>query len=117
VANPQLPGWLAAIAAAAGTGIGAAASKLIDKWRGRSQARAAMQVHEATAADKLVGTAMRLLDQVQEELAGLRVQLGQCRDERRMQEEVVVGLRELIVRLTTERDSLRELLDQATRPR
>ena len=117
MANPSLPGWLAAVAAGIGTGLGAAASKLIDKWRNRKATAAAVQVHEASAADKLVGTAMRLLDQVQEELSGLRVQLGQCRDERRMQEEVIVGLRMLITRLTEERDSLRELLDQATRPR
>jgi hypothetical protein len=117
VANPALPGWLAALAAAAGTGIGAAASKLVDKWRNRKQNRAATQAHEATTADKLVGTAMRLLDQVQEELADLRVQLGQCRDERRAQEDVIVGLRSLIERLTQERDSLRDLLDQATKPR
>ncbi len=117
MANPALPGWLAACAAAAGTGLGAAASKLIDKWRGRKQTKANVQVVEATAADKLVGTAMRLLDQVQGELEALRVQLGQCRDERRMQEDVIVGLRDLVARLTTERDSLRDLLDQATRPR
>lgn len=116
MANPALPGWLAAIAAAAGTGVGAAASKLVDKWRNRKTAAAAVEAHEATTADKLVGTAMRLLDQVQEELADLRIQLGQCRDERRMQEDVIVGLRTLIDRLTEERDSLRELLDQATRP-
>lgn len=117
MANPTLPGWLAATAAAFGTALGAGASKLIDRWRCRKQRKAAVQVHEASAADKLVGTAMRLLDQVQEELAGLRVQLGMCRDERRMQEEVIVGLRTLIARLTEERDSLRELLDQATKPR
>ena len=116
MANPALPGWITATLAPAGAIIGAVAGKLVDRWRHRPKDRSIIEVHEATAADKLVGTALRLLEQVQEELEMLRSQLGMCREERRSQEDVIVGLRCLIERLTNERDSLRDLLDQATRP-
>lgn len=117
MANPSLPGWLAAILAPVGAVIGAVAGKLVDRWRNRKRDQSAAEVHEASAADKLVGTALRLLEQVQAELQELRIQLTACKDERRTQEQVMVGLRELVEQLTKERDSLRDLLDQATRPR
>ena len=103
--------------APAGAVVGAVAGKLIDRWRHRPKDKSIVEVHEATAADRLVNTAMRLLDQVQDELGALRAQLEQCREERRSQEDVIVGLRCLIERLTGERDSLRDLLDKETRPR
>jgi len=103
--------------APAGAVVGAVAGKLIDRWRHRPKDKSIVEVHEATAADRLVSTAMRLLDQVQAELEALRTQLAQCREERRSQEDVIVGLRCLVERLTNERDSLKELLDTATRPR
>ena len=117
MANPEVPGWITGLLAAAGAGLGAAARSLVGWWRNRKRADAVIEVHEASAADTLVGTAMRLLQQLQAELESVKEQLAFCREERRTQEEVVVGLRLLVNRLTEERDSLRELLDQATRPR
>ena len=115
MANPSLPAWLTGVLAPTAAVIGALAKSMLDRWRNRREDHALAEVHEASAADTLVGTALRLLEQVQEELETLRAQLGQCRDERRSQEDVIVGLRCLIERLTSERDSLRDLLDQATR--
>lgn len=117
MANPSLPAWLTGVLTPLGAVLGVTASKLVDRWRNRKRDRAVAEVHEATAADKLVNTALRLLEQVQAELEELRTQLTACKDERRLQEQVIVGLRELVERLTQERDSLRDLLDQATRPR
>ena len=117
MANPEVPGWLTAVLTGAGAGLGAAARSLVSRWRNRRQNTAVSEVHEATAADTLVGTAMRLLEQLQAELESVKEQLGMCREERRTQEEVLIGLRSLVNTLTVERDSLRDLLDQATRPR
>jgi hypothetical protein len=115
VANPE--GWVTAALTAAGAGIGAAARGLVSRWRNRKQDAAVAEVHEATAADTLVGTAMRLLTQLQLELESVKEQLGFCRAERRLQEDVLTDLREIVARLTEERDSLQKLLDEATRPR
>jgi hypothetical protein len=116
MANPSLPAWLTGTLVPLGAVLGAFAKSLLEKWRHRRTDRAQAAVGMATAADTLVGTAMGLLDQVQTELEAIRLQLGQCREERRMQEDVIVGLRQLVERLTQERDSLRELLEQAARP-
>ena len=115
MANPE--GWLTAVLAGAGAGIGAAAKALVDKWRTRHKDHAVAEVHEAQAADTLVGTAMRLLQQLQLELESVKEQLAFCREERRLQEDVLTDLRSIVEVLTEERDSLQQLLDQATRPR
>ena len=115
MANPE--GWVTAILTAAGAGIGAAARGLVSRWRNRKKENALAEVHEASAADTLVGTAMRLLTQLQLELESVKEQLAFCREERRLQEDVLTSLQEIVARLTDERDSLQSLLDQATRPR
>lgn len=117
MANSDTAGWLTGLLTAAGAALGAAARTIISRWRSRRHRQADFKGQEATTADTLVGTAMRLLEQLQCELESVKEQLGQCREERRTQEEVLVGLRSLVNTLTSERDSLRDLLDQATRPR
>lgn len=115
MANPE--GWLTAVLTAAAGGLGVAARSIVTRWRDRKKDEALVEVHEANAADTLVGTAMRLLSQLQLELESVKEQLAFCREERRLQEDVLVQLRELVAALTEERDSLQTLLDQATRPR
>jgi len=115
LANPE--GWVTAVLTAAGAGLGAAARTIVNRWRNRKQTDAQVEVAEASAADTLVGTAMRLLTQLQVELESVKEQLAFCRQERRLQEDVLTQLRRLVEALTEERDSLQTLLDQATRPR
>ncbi len=115
MANPEFPGWLTAIFTAAGAGVGAAARTIVNRWRNRKQTAAQIGVAEASAANTLVGTAMRLLSQLQVELESVKEQLAFCREERRLQEDVLTDLRVIVETLTEERDSLQQLLDEATR--
>lgn len=117
MANPSMPAWLAAVLAPAGAVIGGVAGKLVERWRLRRRDHAIADVHEATAADKLVGTALGLVEQLRLELEQMRERLATCQKERSLQENMLAALREIIGTLTEERDSLRTLLDEATRPR
>jgi hypothetical protein len=117
MATPELPAWLTGILVPAAGVVGAFAKSLLARWRSRHQTVAEAEAAEASVADTLVGTALRLVEQLQLELESMRERLAQCQAERRLQEEVLVGLREIVARLTEERDAMRNLLDQATRPR
>jgi regulator of replication initiation timing len=116
MANPDIPGWLTAIFTAAGAGIGAAARSIVVRWRSRRERHAQDSMAEATAADTLVRSALGLVRELQLELESLRQRLSMCQSERRLQEDVITQLRDLVDTLTEERDTLAKLLEEATRP-
>lgn len=109
--SPNLPAWLTGILAPASAVLGAVAKGLLDRWRHRPKDQADLHAANANAADTLVGTAMRLIEQLQLELESLRERLAFCQKERDLQEDVIGRLRDLVDTLAEERDAMRTLLD------